>query len=105
MATHAPTRRRSWLVTPRCGGLGGIFVQSTKFVAGHGNRIGSIASYGQESNYTTWRFAKMNLAVRGIDPDVKWNNESSFHEATVGADGHGGRTRRAHQDKTWRSRL
>src|SRR5207245_11632171 len=36
--------------------------------------------YGQESNYTTWRLAKMNLAVRGIDADIRWNNEGSFHK-------------------------
>ncbi len=34
----------------------------------------------QESNYTTWRLAKMNLAVRGIDADIRWNNEGSFHK-------------------------
>jgi type I restriction enzyme M protein len=43
-------------------------------------RIDDIAIYGQESNYTTWRLAKMNLAVRGIDSDIKWNNEGSFHK-------------------------
>jgi type I restriction enzyme M protein len=57
-----------------------MFVQSEKFVAEHGGRIGDIAIYGQESNYTTWRLAKMNLAVRGIDSDIKWNNEGSFHK-------------------------
>jgi type I restriction enzyme M protein len=46
----------------------------------HGGRIGDIAIYGQESNYTTWRLAKMNLAVRGIDSDIRWNNEGSFHK-------------------------
>jgi hypothetical protein len=35
---------------------------------------------GRESNYTTWRLAKMNLAVRGIDSDIRWNNEGSFHK-------------------------
>jgi type I restriction-modification system DNA methylase subunit len=39
-------------------------------------RIGDIAIYGQESNYTTWRLAKMNLAVRGIDADIRWNNDA-----------------------------
>ena len=63
-----------------CCGSGGIFVQSTKFVAEHGHRIGDIAIYGQESTYTTWRLAKMNLAVRGIDSDIRWNNEGSFHK-------------------------
>ena len=35
---------------------------------------------GQEMNNTTWRLAKMNMAVRGIDADIKWNNEGSFHK-------------------------
>ena len=39
-----------------------------------------MAVYGQESNYTTWRLCKMNLAVRGIDADIRWNNEGSFHK-------------------------
>ena len=63
-----------------CCGSGGMFVQSEKFVEEHGGRIGNIAIYGQESNYTTWRLAKMNLAVRGIDADIRWNNEGSFHK-------------------------
>lgn len=62
-----------------CCGSGGMFVQSEKFVESHGGRIGDIAIYGQESNNTTWRLAKMNLAVRGIDADIRWNNEGSFH--------------------------
>ena len=63
-----------------CCGSGGMFVQSEKFVEEHGGRIGDIAIYGQESNCTTWRLAKMNLAVRGIDADIRWNNEGSFHK-------------------------
>jgi len=63
-----------------CCGSGGMFVQSEKFVEEHGGRIGDIAIYGHESNYTTWRLAKMNLAVRGIDADIRWNNEGSFHK-------------------------
>ncbi|SFW21528.1 class I SAM-dependent DNA methyltransferase [Nitrosovibrio sp. Nv17] len=74
-----------------CCGSGGMFVQSEKFVAEHGGRIGDIAIYGQESNYTTWRLAKMNLAVRGIDNRIFWNNEGSFHKdefaAQRGSDG------------------
>ncbi|MEQ8399240.1 class I SAM-dependent DNA methyltransferase [Thalassobaculum sp.] len=61
-----------------CCGSGGMFVQSEKFVESHGGRLGDIAIYGQESNNTTWRLARMNLAVRGIDADIKWNNEGSF---------------------------
>ena len=63
-----------------CCGSGGMFVQSEKFVREHGGRRENIAIYGQESNYTTWRLAKMNLAVRGIDCDIRWNNEGSFHK-------------------------
>ena len=57
-----------------------MFVQSEKFVESHGGRIGDIAIYGQESNHTTWRLAMMNLAVRGIDAEIKWNSEGSFHK-------------------------
>ncbi|MBB3773240.1 type I restriction enzyme M protein [Angulomicrobium tetraedrale] len=63
-----------------CCGSGGMFVQSEKFALEHEGRIGDIAVYGQESNYTTWRLCKMNLAVRGIDADIKWNSEGSFHK-------------------------
>jgi len=59
-----------------CCGSGGMFVQSEKFVEAHGGRLGDIAIYGQESNYTTWRLCKMNLAVRGIDADIKWNSKA-----------------------------
>ncbi|MFG3818004.1 class I SAM-dependent DNA methyltransferase [Limnothrix redekei] len=63
-----------------CCGSGGMFVQSEKFVQDHAGRIGDIAIYGQESNYTTWRLCKMNLAVRGIDSDIRWNSDGSFHK-------------------------
>ena len=63
-----------------CCGSGGMFVQSERFVESHEGRIGDIAIYGQESNHTTWRLAKMNLAVRGIDADIRWNSEGSFHK-------------------------
>ena len=62
-----------------CCGSGGMFVQSEKFVTGHQGRVNDISIYGQESNQTTWRLCKMNLAIRGIDSSqVKWNNEGSF---------------------------
>lgn len=62
-----------------CCGSGGMFVQSEKFVTEHQGRVNDISIYGQESNQTTWRLAKMNLAIRGIDSlQVKWNNEGSF---------------------------
>ena len=62
-----------------CCGSGGMFVQSEKFVESHQGKVNDISIYGQESNQTTWRLAKMNLAIRGIDSSqVKWNNEGSF---------------------------
>ena len=62
-----------------CCGSGGMFVSSEKFIEAHSGKLGDISIYGQESNYTTWRLAKMNLAIRGIDSsNVKWNNEGSF---------------------------
>jgi len=62
-----------------CCGSGGMFVQSEKFVLQHRGKINDISIYGQESNQTTWRLCKMNLAIRGLDSSqVKWNNEGSF---------------------------
>ena len=62
-----------------CCGSGGMFVHSEKFVTEHQGKVNDISIYGQESNQTTWRLAKMNLAIRGIDSSqVKWNNEGSF---------------------------
>ncbi|MFY9366398.1 MAG: class I SAM-dependent DNA methyltransferase, partial [Brevefilum fermentans] len=62
-----------------CCGSGGMFVQSEAFVLSHQGRLNQISIYGQESNLTTWRLAKMNLAIRGIDSSqILWNNEGSF---------------------------
>jgi type I restriction enzyme M protein len=61
-----------------CCGSGGMFVQSEKFVEAHGGRVGDIAIYGQESNHTTWRLAKMNLAIRGIDASLAPEPADSF---------------------------
>ncbi|MDI6720666.1 MAG: class I SAM-dependent DNA methyltransferase [Methanomicrobiales archaeon] len=72
----APYRGR---VFDPCCGSGGMFVQSEKFVEAHGGRIGDISIYGQESNPTTWRLAKMNLAIRGIDADLGKEHADSFH--------------------------
>ncbi len=64
-----------------CCGSGGMFVQSTEFAVAHGKRFDSLSIYGQESNFTTWRLCKMNLAVRHVDStNVLWNNEGSFHK-------------------------
>jgi type I restriction enzyme M protein len=60
-----------------CCGSGGMFVQSEKFIEQHGGRIGQISVYGQESNYTTWRLCKMNLAIRGIDGQIAHGD--TFH--------------------------
>ncbi|MFW5719977.1 MAG: type I restriction-modification system subunit M [Candidatus Dojkabacteria bacterium] len=63
---------------PACGS-GGMFVMSEKFVLEHQGRLEDISIYGQESNQTTYRLCRMNLAIRGIDgTQVKWNNEGSF---------------------------
>lgn len=74
-----------------CCGSGGMFVQSEKFIEAHADRYNGkakeidklfesvVSIYGQESNQTTWRLCKMNLAMRAIDSsNVKWNNEGSF---------------------------
>jgi len=57
-----------------CCGSGGMFVQSEKFVEAHGGRIGDISIYGQESNSTTWKLSKMNLAIRGVDANIGWGD-------------------------------
>ena len=62
-----------------CNGSGGMFVQSEKFVQEHGGSIGDISVYGQERNQTTYRLCVMNLAIRGIEGSIAWNNEGSFH--------------------------
>jgi type I restriction enzyme M protein len=59
---------------------GGMFVSSEKFVEEHGGRVGDIAVYGQESNYTTWKMARMNLAIRGIDANLGPRNADSFRQ-------------------------
>jgi type I restriction enzyme M protein len=63
-----------------CCGSGGMFVQSEKFIEAHAGRVGDISIYGQESNYTTWRLAKMNLAIRGIDAQIAHGD--TFHNDT-----------------------
>lgn len=62
-----------------CCGSGGMFVQSEQFVKDHGGRIGDLSIYGQESNNTTWRLARMNLAIRGIDGNLGERNADTFH--------------------------
>jgi type I restriction enzyme M protein len=62
-----------------CCGSGGMFVQSERFVEAHGGKIGDISIYGQESNPTTWRLCRMNLAIRGIEGDIGPHNADTFH--------------------------
>ncbi|GAB1366639.1 hypothetical protein MASR1M36_15100 [Candidatus Cloacimonadaceae bacterium] len=61
-----------------CCGSGGMFVQSEKFIEDQGGKIGDISIFGQESNPTTWRLAKMNLAIRGIETDLGVEPADSF---------------------------
>ena len=67
-----------------CCGSSGMFVQSVEFIRAHttgngngGRARGDISVYGQESNYTTWRLAKMNLAIRGIEGQIAHGD--TFH--------------------------
>jgi type I restriction enzyme M protein len=62
-----------------CCGSGGMFVQSERFVAAHGGRVGDIAVYGQESNPTTWKLCRMNLAIHHIDGDIGPHAADTFH--------------------------
>jgi type I restriction enzyme M protein len=57
-----------------CCGSGGMFVQSERFVEAHGGRISDVSIFGQESNQTTWRLCKMNVAIRGIDARIEWGD-------------------------------
>lgn len=68
-----------------CCGSSGMFVQSIEFIKAHANGNGNgghaatdISIFGQESNHTTWRLAKMNLAIRGIDGNIAWGD--TFHD-------------------------
>lgn len=62
---------------PACGS-GGMFVESAKFVAAHGGKRTDISVYGQEFTDTTWKLAKMNLALRGIEADLGERSADSF---------------------------
>ena len=66
-----------------CCGSGGMFVQSAKFIEAHSGNRGTISVYGQESNADTWKMAKMNMAIRGIDA-----NFGSYHADTFFNDLH-----------------
>lgn len=62
-----------------CCGSGGMFVSSEKFVEAHGGNVNDLSVYGQESNPTTWRLCKMNLAIRGIEGNIGEHNADTFH--------------------------
>ena len=62
-----------------CCGSGGMFVQSEQFVLAHGGGRDDIAIYGQEFVATTWKLAKMNLAIRGIETNLGDRSDDSFH--------------------------
>src|SRR5262245_33100025 len=62
-----------------CCGSGGMFVQSEKFVQAHGGKPTDISIFGQESNPTTWRLCKMNLAIRGIECNLGQLHADTFH--------------------------
>ena len=62
-----------------CCGSGGMFVMSEKFVLEHSGKLSDISIYGQESNQTTYRLCRMNLAIRGIEgSNVKWNSDGTL---------------------------
>ena len=64
---------------PACGS-GGMFCQSARFVKEHQGNIMDISIFGQESNPTTWKLAKMNLAIRGLEANLGKHNADSFHD-------------------------
>ena len=64
---------------PACGS-GGMFCQSARFVKEHQGNIRDISILGQESNPTTWKLAKMNLALRGLEANLGKHNADSFHD-------------------------
>jgi len=67
------------VLDPACGS-GGMFVESAKFVAAHGGNRAAISVYGQEFTDTTWKLAKMNLALRGIEANLGERSADSFTE-------------------------
>lgn len=69
---------KGYVYDPACGS-GGMFVQSLKFVEEHAGNTFDISIYGQESNPTTWKLAKMNLAIRGIESNLGSKNADTFH--------------------------
>ena len=77
MLAPYPSHGRGGRVYDPCCGSGRMSVSSEKFIEAHAGKLGDISIYGQESNYTTWRLAKMNLAIRGIDAQIAHGD--TFH--------------------------
>ena len=63
-----------------CCGSGGMFCQSARFVKEHQGNVRDISIFGQESNPTTWKLAKMNLAIRGLEANLGPHNADTFHD-------------------------
>lgn len=61
-----------------CCGSGGMFVQSKNFIESHAGNINKISIFGQESNPTTWKMAKMNLAIRGLEANLGEHYDDTF---------------------------
>ncbi len=74
-----PTKGR---VYDPCCGTGGFFVQSERFIDAHSGQRNDIAIYGQGRNHTTFGLARMNLAIRGIFADIRWNSEGTLVKDT-----------------------
>lgn len=70
-----PTKGR---VYDPCCGTGGFFVQSERFIEAHQGQKQDLAIYGQERNPTTFALSRMNLAIRGIFGDIRWNSEGTL---------------------------
>ncbi|MBA2662664.1 MAG: type I restriction-modification system subunit M [Bradymonadaceae bacterium] len=62
-----------------CCGSGGMFVQSIKFIDAHDGKRNAVTVYGQESNATTWKMARMNMAIRGIEAKLGQQHADTFH--------------------------
>ncbi len=74
----APLQSHNLADSDPCCGSSGMFVQSEEFIEKHGGRIGDLSIYGQESNPTTWKLAKMNLALRGIEANLGPHHADTF---------------------------
>ena len=62
-----------------CCGSGGMFVQSAQFIEAHAGSISNVSVYGQESNADTWKMAKINMAIRGIDANLGAHQDDTFY--------------------------